>query len=508
MPLPKSLKFSMACRRRVGIGDVQATLDDSCRDEHVVIIVHEIDHNLLQLLGRHLAVSHSYSAIRHMLTNQLSQLGQLADAVVDEEHLSASAHLELDGFSNDFGTELAKLRLDGIAVGGRRLDDAQVPRSHQGELQRSRYRGGCQGEGVDIGFQLTELLFCRDTELLLFVNNKETQVLEMYCLADELMRTDDDIDGAILQVFEHLFCLLRCTGTRQIFYSDGKVFQAALEGLVVLICQHGSRHENSHLLVVDTGLESSSDSYFRLAKADVAADEPIHRSLTFHIGLDVLSGFELVGRIFVEETCLEFVLHETVTAEGKAFLLPTTGVEQDEVAGDVLYLLLRPLLHALPSTSAKTADARRLAFLALVLGNLVQGMDGDIDIVVSRICYLDDFLQLAAILHLHQSSETTNAIVDMNHIISYLELLQFLERQCHLASCSLIAAEVVTMETVEYLMVGEDGHLEVVVDEAGMQSLVDRGEPYARLFIVEDTFQTVRLLLAVGQDVEVRTTFL
>ena len=37
------------------------------------------------------------------------------------------------------------------------------------------------------------------------------------------MRTDNDVDGTVFQAFEHLFRLLRSTGTRQVFYLDGKV---------------------------------------------------------------------------------------------------------------------------------------------------------------------------------------------------------------------------------------------------------------------------------------------
>ena len=197
------------------------------------------------------------------------------------------------------------------------------------------------------------------------------------------MRTDNDVDGTVFQAFEHLFRLLRSTGTRQVFYLDGKVFQATSEGLEMLISQNGSRHKNCDLFVVHACLESSPDCHFRLAETNVATDKPVHRPLTFHIGFDVLGGFELVGRIFIEETCLELMLHEAVVAEGKSFFFSTTRVEQDEVASDVLNLLLRPFLHAFPSTSTKAADARRLTFTTFVFRDFMQGMDGDIDVVVS-----------------------------------------------------------------------------------------------------------------------------
>ena len=59
------------------------------------------------------------------------------------------------------------------------------------------------------------------------------------------------------------------------------------------------------------------------------------------------------------------------------------------------------------------------------------------------------------------------------------------------------------MEAVEYLMVGEDGYVEVVVDEAAMERVVNRRELDASLLIVEDALQSVRLLTAVCQYIDV-----
>ena len=118
----------------VGIWNVESALDDGCGDEDIVIVVHEVHHNLLQLLRMHLSVSNCHSCIRHMFTNKFGKFWELTDAVVDEEDLPASAHLELDSFRNDFRIELTKLRLNWITVRRRRLDDTQIAGSHQAEL--------------------------------------------------------------------------------------------------------------------------------------------------------------------------------------------------------------------------------------------------------------------------------------------------------------------------------------------------------------------------------------
>ena len=59
----------------VGIGDVEAALDDGCGDEHIVVVVHKIHHHLLKLLWRHLAVCYCHTSIRHMLADKFGKLG-------------------------------------------------------------------------------------------------------------------------------------------------------------------------------------------------------------------------------------------------------------------------------------------------------------------------------------------------------------------------------------------------------------------------------------------------
>ena len=59
------------------------------------------------------------------------------------------------------------------------------------------------------------------------------------------------------------------------------------------------------------------------------------------------------------------------------------------------------------------------------------------------------------------------------------------------------------METVKYLMVGEDNQFAVVIHETLVQGLLHRLEANAQLHVVEDALQAVRLLRAVRQNVYV-----
>ena len=93
------------------------------------------------------------------------------DPVVDEIHLATAAELVRDGVPDHFFVERRKRGLDGLAVGRRRGNGAQVAGTHQAELKRPGDGSGREGQGVDVGPNGFELVFDRYTELLFFVND-------------------------------------------------------------------------------------------------------------------------------------------------------------------------------------------------------------------------------------------------------------------------------------------------------------------------------------------------
>ena len=200
------------------------------------------------------------------------------------------------------------------------------------------------------------------------------------------------------------------------------------------------------------------------------------------------------------------MLHIAVLRIGKSLLLQSGGIELDEVTGNVLHLRLHPLLHAFPSSTTNPVQTRWLTFLALVLRHLVQGVNGHIHSVLVLVGDLDHLLHHIALWNAYKTSESSHTMVDMHHVIANLKLLNLLERQCHLAPMCLITLEVVLMETVEDLMIGEETELQRVVNKSFVDGFVDRREVDGirlRLCLFfEDVLQTGNLLLAVGKDTD------
>ena len=84
-----------------------------------------------------------------------------------------------------------------------------------------------------------------------------------------------------------------------------EVAVAVAEGVPVLLGEDRRRAEHEHLLAVDGDREGGADRDLRLAEADVAADEPVHRPAGLEVLLDRLDRARLVVGLAVRERRLE-----------------------------------------------------------------------------------------------------------------------------------------------------------------------------------------------------------
>ena len=313
------------------------------------------------------------------------------------------------------------------------------------------------------------------------------------------MRANEYIYLAFGEVGGYLSHILGLAGAAEIFHPHGEVAQAVAEGGIVLKCEHRGGHQHCSLLAVDGSFEGSTDGYFSLAEAHVAAYQAVHRAFALHIGFHGIGSLELVGGIFVDKRSLEFVLHISVGREGKTFLRLACGIEANQVASYVLEFALGALLHSVPSAAAQFVEAWRLALFASIFREFVQRVNRHKHHIVVEIGEFYHFLRRAVDVGTHQSAEAAHAVVDVHHIVAHLYLVEFLERKRQFAAASSVALEAVFVETVENLMVGKDAQLQVVVDKSLMEGTQHGHEGDIVAAVVENGFQTVDLLLAVGK---------
>ena len=95
--------------------------------------------------------------------------------------------------------------------------------------------------------------------------------------------------------------------------------------------------------------------------------------------------------------------------------------------------------------------------------------------VVVAVDQLDRFVYLAVFDRACQSAEASYAVVDVYHVIAYLQRVKLLDRQTFAAVQ--FAADAIALITVEDLVVGIKTLLRNVVDESGVQRQRHRSEP-------------------------------
>ena len=129
----------------IGIANVNARFNDGGGDEDVEGAVNEPRHNVFELFAVHLAVADSDARVRDQSRDHAGDFLDVFDPVVDEIHLATAAEFVRDGVPDHFFVERRKGGLDGLAVGWRRGNGAQVARAHQAELQRTGDGRGSEG---------------------------------------------------------------------------------------------------------------------------------------------------------------------------------------------------------------------------------------------------------------------------------------------------------------------------------------------------------------------------
>ena len=125
---------------------------------------------------------------------------------------------------------------------------------------------------MHFGAQLLQALLMLDAEMLLLVNDDETEIFKTRAFAKHRMSADDDIDlagcGTELGGFE----IGGSHHPRHLRDFDRQMREARGEILMMLAGEKRRRHDHRHLLAFDRSGEGGAQRNLGLAEADIAAD--------------------------------------------------------------------------------------------------------------------------------------------------------------------------------------------------------------------------------------------
>src|SRR4029450_4819275 len=122
------------------------------------------------------------------------------------------------------------------------------------------------------------------------------------------MRADDDIDTALAQKLEYFLLLSLRTEAAKHFDSHGVIKHTLPKHLEMLLGQNGRGREDCNLFAVHDRFKRSANGDFGLAKADITANQTVHRLPMLHIDFRVDDCFQLVRRFAKWKRMFEFLL--------------------------------------------------------------------------------------------------------------------------------------------------------------------------------------------------------
>ena len=338
----------------------------------------------------------------------------------------------------------------------------------------------------------------RHAEALLLVDDQKAEILELHRFLQQLVRTDDEVDLADREIVERFFLLLRRAEAGEDVNRDREGREAADGGEVMLLGQDGRRHQDRHLLAVQDALHRGAERDLRLAEADVAAEQSLHRGRGLHIPLDLGDAAELVVGLGVGEALFKLLLPRRIRREGEAGQALARGIELDEALGEILGRGLGAGLRLLPLVAAELveADGRILAAGADILADKVELRGGNIERVAALIGDLDVVLDHAADLHLLHADVAADAVVLVDDEVAGREIGEGFELFAVRGGFFALGGGLLLAPGQE-LPLCQDGPVEIRIFEArGERTIGDQDLPLLRRFRQREGQKRVHAALA------------
>ncbi len=173
-------------------------------------------------------------------------------------------------------------------------------------MQRPRDRRRARAQHVDLEPQLAQELLLGDAEALLLVDDHEPELLRDHVAREDAVRPDQDVDLALAELGQHALHLgAACGSARPSRPAPGS--RGSARGRCSSAAGRGSSSGTSisTCFAGDGDGERGAQRDLGLAEADVAADEPVHRTRRLEILLDRLDRARLVFGLAVRELGLE-----------------------------------------------------------------------------------------------------------------------------------------------------------------------------------------------------------
>ena len=236
------------------------------------------------------------------------------------------------------------------------------------------------------------------------------------------MGPHDHVDLALPQPLDDGLLFLGRAEPGQQLHSGRESPEALGESVPVLLGQHGGRDQDGNLAAIGHGLEGGPQGNLGLAETHVAGDQAVHRARPFHVPLDVVDGLQLVGGLLEAEGGLELVLPRRVGREGLALGHRPGRVQLEKLLGHLAKGGPHGFLHALPLGAAQAVQARGRHLAPEVLGDQVEALDGQVELVVLGVFEEQEVPLAIADGHGAQTEVAPDPVVLVDHEVARAQI--------------------------------------------------------------------------------------
>ena len=202
---------------------------------------------------------------------------------------------------------------------------------------------------------------------------------------------------------------------RQALDADRPVGEAVGEGLRVLLGEQRRRHQHGDLAPAGDGRERRAQRDFRLAEADVAADDAVHRASGAHVREHGLDRLVLVDRLLERECGFEGAIGVLVEGDRASLARRAARVEVEQLRRDVAHALRGAPPRARPLLGAELVPGRRIGRAAGVARDETERVHRHVQQVAARVLDDEELGGIAGDLHDLQAAVAADAVFLVHH---------------------------------------------------------------------------------------------
>ena len=192
--------------------------------------------------------------------------------------------------------------------------------------------------------------------------------------------------------------------------------------MIVLVREDRRRDEHGGLLAFLQALEDRAGRDFRLAVANVAAQQAVHGGRSLHVLLDLLGGTQLICGLLVRECVLELFLPRGIGTERESGGHLALRGQLQEILGHIADGGLRPGFRLLPVTARQAVDLRRRRLAAHVLLDGIHLVHRHVQHVFARVADLQVVALAAVYRQLLDTGEPADPVRLVHDIVAFFDV--------------------------------------------------------------------------------------